>query len=125
LTGEGSHLSRGLINLVNQLDTADLTLPQLVQTLEHTLKTPRANFGRVDSELLAGEELGRKLPESLAKLEVLRLRGELHTAEELEGFASDGVAESSLHNKLVDLWVPGQEVGCSPCSQHQYGRAWG
>ena len=87
---------RALINLINQLNPTNLTLPQLIKTLQHTLQTSRANLGRVHSQLLARKQLSSKLPECLAELEVLRLRGDVHAAEELEGFAGDGVAEGGL-----------------------------
>jgi hypothetical protein len=92
---------RSLINLVNQLNTTNLTLPQLIQALQHALQAARANLSRVHSELLAREQLRSKLPERLAELKVLRLRGHVHAAEELEGFAGDGVAESCLRDALA------------------------
>ena len=91
---------RALINLINQLNPTNLTLPQLIKTLQHTLQTSRANLSRVNSELLAGQKLSSKLPERLAELKVLRLGGNVHAAEELERFAGDGVAEGGLWGKI-------------------------
>ena len=109
---------RALINLINQLNPTNLTLPQLIKTLQHTLEAARANLGRVNSQLLAGEKLSSKLPESLAELEVLRLRGDVHAAEELEGFAGDGVAEgglgryvSKIDSELVVKWDDDDGMG--------------
>jgi hypothetical protein len=123
---------RSLINLINQLNTTNLTLPQLIQPLQHALKPARTNLGRVNSELLAREQLRSKLPERLAELKVLRLCGHVHAAEELEGFAGDGVAEGCLGRRKRYVLVGGGRAllffnkwtgVCSPCSQHQCGHA--
>jgi hypothetical protein len=89
------------INPVHQLNTTDLTLLQLLQTIKHALESSRAELNRVHGELLAGDELRGQVPESLCEFEVLWLGGHVHAAGPLEGFAGEGVAEGGLHDLLV------------------------
>lgn len=95
-----------LRNLVHQLNTTNLTRLQLLQAIQHALKPTLADLDRVHGDLLAGDELRGQVPESLAELEVLRLRGHVHAAGPFESFAYDGVAESCLQRKRRSGTVP-------------------
>jgi len=91
------------INPVHQLNTANLTLLKLVQTIKHALESARAKLDRVHRELLAGDELRSQVPERLCEFEVFWLGGHIHAAGPLEGFAGEGVAESGLGGLSVGV----------------------
>lgn len=82
------------LQLVNKLNTTDLTLSHLIKTIKHTLEATLPDIRPVNLDLAIREQLARQLPELPTELKVLRLRRDRVTSE-TKLLAIDGVRKGA------------------------------